>query len=495
MKTVIRVGTLDASIIGPYPKDKLEKLLRFRVPDYEYTWEAKNRGWDGYEPLMSGNQFPSGLLWKIKSFLRDQGVDFTVKDHREQFKHIREYELPGIDYYPFQTEAVEAALLYQRGIIKLPTSSGKTLIAAGILKGFNSGGAFIVHTTECFDQTYKLFKKVLPGMDIGRCGGPHREIGDITIFMVQTLLSLIDKQADISFLNKFRVLIIDETHHVPSIAQGKRKKKVLKGFKNKTSWFIAQRYFKNADARIGLSATVRQKGPGLLLVGACGPILYTKSLKQLQDEGYVSKAYIKFLRMEGPLLTPGLKYHEAYDFGIVDNFPRNRRAVELAVKYAKDGKLVFLFVERILHGQILQDLFEGEGTRVEFLSGEVEEGESDTDRRLRIRKHVEAAKRREVSIIVATRQLFGEGADIPTMDVLINCAGLKGMHAVPQLLGRGLRLDAEKSNLIYLDFYDRTHAYLEQHAQRRVEIFRELEQEVFIEKRKGKKQWKGFSGL
>jgi superfamily II DNA or RNA helicase len=90
------------------------------------------------------------------------------------------------------------------------------------------------------------------------------------------------------------------------------------------------------------------------------------------------------------------------------------------------------------------------------------------------------AKNRKVRILIATRKLFGEGVDIPAIDVLINAAGGKSNILFTQMFGRGLRTESQKDKLIYVDFYDYTYSHLRQHSGERIKHCKHLKQKFSI---------------
>src|SRR5271166_959884 len=61
---------------------KLHHYLSFKLAGVEYT-PAFQSGWSGITYLLSKtNKFNYGLLTKVKSFLEEKGVVYTVEDRR-----------------------------------------------------------------------------------------------------------------------------------------------------------------------------------------------------------------------------------------------------------------------------------------------------------------------------------------------------------------------------------------------------------------------------
>ena len=97
-----------------------------------------------------------------------------------------------------------------------------------------------------------------------------------------------------------------------------------------------------------------------------------------------------------------------------------------------------------------------------------------------VKKVKATAKNKKINILIVTRKLFGEGVDIPTIDVLINLAGGESVIAFTQMFGRGLRISEGKSRLIYIDFLDTSHDWLERHSYSRIKHCKNLKQDVTI---------------
>lgn len=110
---------------------KIKKLLSYKQPGAEYTPAYKN-GWDGMISLISNrNEFGTGLLNKVVTYLNNENIDFVIEDNRNLFdlnneiditKKCAELNLIPRDY---QIRALNAAIDNNMGIIRGATGSGK----------------------------------------------------------------------------------------------------------------------------------------------------------------------------------------------------------------------------------------------------------------------------------------------------------------------------------------------------------------------------------
>ncbi len=469
------VSNTQTIIRGEFPRDMIDEETSFMREGYFHIPQYKSGRWDGKIHLLKKNTFPTGLLFKVEEILKKHNRHYTIIDERATITSLKSFALKGIKLRDYQISTIASMLLNMRGIVQIPTGGGKTLIAAATIKALNCPTAFIVHTSTLLEQTKDVFIDVFGKNKVGIVGGGMQDYRDITIFMVQTLHSQIKKGLTAK-LKEFQALFIDEAHHVSGHSGAK------------TTWYRAQQYFTNASARFGLTATPVLAKHGLLLESATGRIIYKISLTKLQADGFVSAANIKFIELtdgfmqldeivRDPLAPPSkqdglLLEKKAYRIGIVSNELRNNIAVAEAIRYANDGKLILIFVELRKHGKFVEDILKRSDFtgRFHFLCG--------LDKREFISAVKKDAKNKKVQILVVTRKLFGEGVDIPAIDVLINLAGGKSLIAFAQMFGRGLRISKGKDKLHYIDFFDGNNVYLKRHSNARITHCRKLGQEV-----------------
>ena len=71
--------------------------------------------------------------------------------------------------------------------------------------------------------------------------------------------------------------------------------------------------------------------------------------------------------------------------------------------------------------------------------------------------------------------IFDEGENLPSVSVLILAGGETGSkkgRRLRQRIGRVLRLAEGKERALVIDFFDKTHQYLEKHSKKRLEVYR-----------------------
>jgi superfamily II DNA or RNA helicase len=264
---------------------QLVKLTSYRVAGYQYAPSFRNGYWDGYVKLLKMTReralkIPTGLLPDVLTVIENAGgAPPTITDKRKPLGERR--QLPWLDSgiipRDYQREAVALAVsggieaLPGRGILKLPIRSGKTVIAAMLLREWGLRALFVGTSQLINAQTHKLFTRLL-GPDIGLISEGVFDPRFITVASVQRLQR--NDPPVKKLLSNVDVLLVDEVHH-------------MRG----DSWRAP---ILGADARykIGLSATVTLsrklcERSAVWLKSAAGPLLMDVPMTRLVDDGYI----------------------------------------------------------------------------------------------------------------------------------------------------------------------------------------------------------------
>jgi superfamily II DNA or RNA helicase len=162
----------------------------------------------------------------------------------------------------YQKQALDAWILNsKRGVIVLPTGSGKTVIGINAISLLNTPTIVVVPTLDLLDQWRSKLKEEFK-VDIGMLGGGEQEIKAIT---VSTYDSAYIHAARLG--NKFGLIIFDEVHHLPA-----------EGYKHIAEMFAS-------PFRMGLTATYeRDDGLHSELNRLVGGKVFEKQVKELTGE-------------------------------------------------------------------------------------------------------------------------------------------------------------------------------------------------------------------
>ncbi|RUM34355.1 MAG: ATP-dependent helicase [Archaeoglobus sp.] len=110
----------------------------------------------------------------------------------------------------YQERALKKWLVDKRGCIVLPTGSGKTYIAIAAISELSEATLVVVPTLDLVDQWIDKLK--LFGEDnVGEFSGRRKEMKPITVSTYDSAYVNAEKLG-----NKFRFLVFDEVHHLPS---------------------------------------------------------------------------------------------------------------------------------------------------------------------------------------------------------------------------------------------------------------------------------------
>jgi superfamily II DNA or RNA helicase len=445
-------------------KELLWKQLRFRDRNYFHSALYKAKKWDGFQNFFSQStgKFLTGLLPEVKLVLKFKGVEYSLDDRRDKFNFIfnkidenfMNYGEHAIVLRDYQVDFVNQSILLKRGIIKAPTSAGKSncLIALAKCLPPKTPTLILTNRKSLVDQNYhEMMKWDIPGM--GRVYDNVCDINYITCSTVQSAHKLED------FLPKVKAIIVDEIHDLMN-------KSALDLYKQ----------VPNAVVRICMSATpFKFDGKDLVqkyrVKGWFGAQFEVESApdkelstKFLQEKGSLSKSKCIFFKIKEPQI-PYHVYTDAVTEGIAENFDFNKKIANLA-KSLKGRTLIL--VERLSQGDLLNKLIPNSL----WIKGE----DSLQDRKPVIEKLKNST---EDVIAIATIGIFNTGIDVKVMN-LISAAGGKAEHQITQRIGRGLRTANDKDILNYYDFIFDINPYLKKHSYNRINILKKLGHEIII---------------
>lgn len=438
--------------------------------------------WDGYEYLLRpyGGKMavPIGLLDDLRRELKQLGHwTFDIVDKRPIAPELNGFarfvgeELDGDDYRKlrdYQEAAVVAATAGDdpfagNGILAMPVRSGKTLVSCKLIEKFQTPTIFVTPNKTLLGQTYKVFSKYLSGVSIGRWGDGIFEPGDVTVATIQSLIK--DPIETMRLFRKAGLLIIDEHHHQGT--SGAWRNLLLK---------CPIRH------KIGLTGTPPVVGSNELSddsavwMRACtGPILYRVSMQRLIREGILKAPTILFYsifgtsqRLDMGEVDQARRWNELYKRGIVQNNIRNRAIAQLAAHSASLGLRVLIDVGKVEHIENISEILDTLGQH-----HEVSHGKKSLASREELFSRISSG---ETLITVGT--IFGEGVDVPELEVVINGEGLgspdgNGRVASIQRL-RNLTTCPGKGHAIVVDFMDVFSPTLEKHSDNRLSIYQSI---------------------
>lgn len=178
-----------------------------------------------------------------------------------------------------------------------------------------------------------------------------------------------------------------------------------------------------------------------------GPIVKTKSTRDLIDEGFLSDLKIKSVELRYPTqISREVSKYEYQDEiqWLVTNQKRNQYIVDLAVSQEKNTLVLFNLIE---HGKVLYDMAASlHGDNVKWIIGDIQ-----ADEREKIRRMME---KESGLILFATYGTLSQGVNIRNLHNLILAHPFKARIRNLQSIGRLLRKQETKNSATVYDLCD-----------------------------------------
>ncbi len=202
---------------------------------------------------------PARLTYALLAALRERRV--AVSDRPSPRLGIPSAFRP-ISLRPYQEAALEAwRMAGRRGVIVLPTGSGKTRVALAAMAAIRAPILCLVPTRALLAQWCLTLGEFYPG-PIGRCGDGERTLAAVT---VATFASAYRHMP--LFGDRFGLLVVDEVHHFGNGARDEALEMAI------------------APLRLGLTATACPPGPAAVRLGTLvGPVVYELAIGDLAGD-------------------------------------------------------------------------------------------------------------------------------------------------------------------------------------------------------------------
>jgi len=434
-------------------RHKLDQHLSCVIPGIQYSQRYRMaRGtWDGRHHFYSvkTGQFPTGLMNYATEIVGDIPIiDDTLDTYsdvkRNAIIKANDIELIGIRLAEFQRQAIQNATIKSRGAILLPTNSGKTEVCAALVECYNLPTLWLVDRKELLYQCSERYS-LRTGKKAGIFGdGKNIESESLTVAMVQSLHALMYTKKK-AWLNKFKVLLVDEAAHAQS-----------------NSWYSLCLAC-DAPFRFSLTGSPpRERLKLFKMFAATGSeILQERKNAHNIESGWSAKPKIHLYCLNYE--PNNLPYRQAYDAMIRYNTKYSSLIATQAYDWYKRGKRILILVEKINQGRLISSELENKGVRNLFLHGQAE-----SDKR---RSGIEKFRNGEVKVLVASK-ILSEGVDIPEINVLILSAGGLSHGQQLQRIGRALRKKGGDNTVDIIDYIHSGNKYLAKHSVERIELYK-----------------------
>ena len=422
----------------------------FSVEDKQQVF--KRRYAIGYRPqtrlyaITPQGRFETRLVFSILEFLQNQDIQFNI-ELTDKFKEVifipelKENLIKlNLELRDYQEESVRFALKNKSGVIILPTSAGKTLVIATLVKSIQDQHDFkaliLVPDIQLVAQTYSDFIDYgIPETEITKWTGSTEPDKNAKIVISNAQILLSEKQ-DLSLLKDIKLLVIDEVH---KLKYGNKINKVVEQIP--------------ALFRYGFTGTLPDyKIDQWNIFGKIGRVIYFKESIDLRDQNYISQVHVAALKLtykNTPQFTtpsmhnPTAGYEEEITW-LQTNPYRNAIIIKLV---NKSDKNTLIMVDRIAHGEeLLRVLRESTNKQVHFVHGAIEIEEREMIRKL-MEEHDNVA-------CIAISKIFSTGINIKNLHNIIFAAIGKARIKIIQSIGRSLRKHTSKKFATIFDIWD-----------------------------------------
>jgi DNA repair protein RadD len=357
---------------------------------------------------------------------------------------------------PYQEEAVTAVYEHLRTrqdnpCIVLPTGTGKSLVLAQIatdtVKLWNGRVLLLAHVKELLEQNADKIRKLCPDVKIGIYSAGLKSRDTQEDIIVGGIQSVYNKACE---LGKFDLVLIDEAHLIPPDGEGMYRK------------LLGDLQVINPDIRIvGLTATPYRLNGGVI----CKPqnilnkICYETSLKEMIEQGYLSKLTTKAGRAEAQLSNLHIRAGE-FIAQEVDEAMNQETLVNAAcreiVALTQDRKAVLIFAASVPHCKAVAKKI----TEVTQQECAIVTGDTPAQERAEILRRIKGeavianlwGETKPPLKYVVNVNVLTTGFDAPNIDCVVLLRPTASPGLLVQMVGRGTRLATGKENCLVLDF-------------------------------------------
>ena len=456
----------------------LDKHLSFFVQGSEHTPAFRgyvNREgdfvkWDGFKKLLTPTlQFATGLVDRVVAFYKAANKTIDIIDRRppksvEPPKNIIDnLKKIGKEPYPYQLEILDIIDKYDRGIIKVATGGGKSLIAALITAKLGKKTTIYVIGKDLLHQFHDFFVECFDE-PIGIVGDGLCEIHDINIASIWTIGQAIGmKKNEILLDSDDDEKSVNKTKYIEILKMMKECRLHIIDECHMSACETVQQIFKHSNAEhiYGLSGSPwRDDGADLLIEAILGKYIVNIPASRLIKEGYLAQPLIRFRVVPPYPYELEKNYQSIYKKYVVENDVRNGLVLDAAKALVAKGYQTLVLFNSLKHGKILHELFE------EHMTCALLDGSNDKEERDKVKKDLMNHK---IDCVLASR-IFDIGVDIPSLSGLVIACGGKSTVKALQRVGRVIRKYPGKTFAVVIDFVDQA-TFLDNHSKTRYRIY------------------------
>lgn len=315
-----------------------------------------------------------------------------------------------------------------RALLISATGTGKTYLAAFDVAAVDPRRMlFVVHRERIASDAMESFARVVsPRRTLGLYTGSSRELDANYVFCtVQSLARHLDEFAP----RAFDYIVFDEAHHTGA------------GSYQKVATYFTPAFM------LGMTATPTRNDDFNVYDFFHNNIAYQITLQRAQEAEMLAPFHYFGIH---DLEVDGEEINDVTDFSRLTSNARVDHVIRELERYDVDSvRRGLVFCSRTEEAHRLAELFRERGFRAAALDG----SSSDAQREAAIeRLECDRTQRDDWLELIFTVDIFNEGVDIPSVNLVIMLRPTESAIVFVQQLGRGLRLHEGKDYVLVLDF-------------------------------------------
>ena len=391
--------------------------------------------------LATNSGFKKETITAAQDLHQELGIRFLLWDGRyllDQYRRLPEYMAFRNDPRPYQEAAMEAIhskILYgsDRGLLLMATGLGKTRVAAGVIEQWfqqqkSSEVLLLSPSLPLIPQLeYELWPylpKDVPTHIMTGSEKPSFE-GGITIATEQSMLNV-----SRDFPSRYGLVVVDEAHHAPA-----------DGYRELLSTLAP-------DFLLGMTATP-WRSDDRHLEDLFGAPTATVSIVEGMQLGYLAKVDYRMMIDDIDWSWVDKQLHDRISIKELNRrlfLPeRDDATIEKIRAHLLDipEHRALIFCRSIVHAENIVDRLCADGFVAKALHSHLD--------RFEAARTMREFRNGHVPILVAI-DMVNEGIDIPDVNLIVFLRVTHSRRIFLQQLGRGLRINDDKTSVRVLDF-------------------------------------------
>lgn len=381
-----------------------------------------------YRSLPHGVIIPRGYLQIVEDAMVGQGYGVSIKDNRTLLPPVSVKS--KIKLRSYQEDAKYLLLSHPNGMLVAPAASGKTIIGLDIFASIHQKMLWLTHTNRLANQVIERILDMFEDVnrkEIGIIGGGKFTIGErITIGMIPTLVR---REVDLPSIGRsFGLVILDEAHHAPA------------------STFLRVLSYFSSFYMYGLTATpYRRDQLEDMMFASIGLGNSTIERREVQDQGKIITPVV-YARLVPSIVVDTNDYSLILREILPYNSARTELIVTDVVSEAQAGNFCMVICLRKAYAEFLLAEISKYWPKTGIATGDHSRKHND--------EQVARLENNEITVLVTTFDLLGEGFDVPKLNRGFIAMPFRERARVEQAVGRIQRTCPGKENSILYDYVD-----------------------------------------